>query len=114
MIKGKISPFNQKSRNATMETMKIGYIAISKASWMTPKIDAIAKRTFENLQTLPAEILYHGVTTTEGEAAARAEEFARAGVDAVVMHFVTFPVGATIPAAASFLTTVASYGGLKL
>ena len=84
-----------------METMKIGYIAISKASWMTPKIDAIAKRTFENLQTLPAEILYHGVTTTEGEAAARAEEFARAGVDAVVMHFVTFPVGATIPAAAS-------------
>ncbi|UKI31001.1 MAG: hypothetical protein L6W00_24605 [Lentisphaeria bacterium] len=50
-----------------METMKIGYIAISKASWMTPKIDAIAKRTFENLQTLPAEILYHGVTTTEGK-----------------------------------------------
>ena len=86
-----------------METMKIGYIAISKASWMTPKIDAIAKRTFENLQTLPAEILYHGVTTTEGEAAARAEEFARAGVDAVVMHFVTFPVGATIPAAATRL-----------
>ena len=103
MIKGKISPFNQKSRNATMETMKIGYIAISKASWMTPKIDAIAKRTFENLQTLPAEILYHGVTTTEGEAAARAEEFARAGVDTVVMHFVTFPVGATIPAAATRL-----------
>ena len=86
-----------------METMKIGYIAISKASWMTPKIDAIAKRTFEALQTLPAEILYHGVTTTEGEAAARAEEFARAGVDTVVMHFVTFPVGATIPAAATRL-----------
>ena len=86
-----------------METMKIGYIAISKASWMTPKIDTIAKRTFENLQTLPAEILYHGVTTTEEEAATRAEEFARTGVDAVVMHFVTFPVGATIPAAATRL-----------
>ena len=86
-----------------MKKLKIGYLAISKASWLTPKIEGIAKQTFESLKTLPDEVLYQGVTTTEAEAIARAGEFRAAGVDAVVMHFVTFPVGATIPAVAQRL-----------
>jgi len=86
-----------------MKKRKIGYLAVSKASWITPKIQKIAERTYESLKTLPEEILFHGVTTTEAEAIARAEEFRAAGVDAVVMHFVTFPVGAIIPAVAQRL-----------
>ncbi len=86
-----------------MKTLKLGYLAISKASWMTPKIAAIAAETEQNLRTLDAEILFHGVTATETEARERAREFTRAGVDAVILHLVTFPVGATIPAAAQEL-----------
>ncbi len=83
--------------------MKIGYIAISKASWMTPKIEGIASETYRNLQQLEAEIFYQGVTTTEAEGIARAQELSSKGVDAVIMHFVTFPVGAIIPAIAQRL-----------
>lgn len=86
-----------------MKTMKLGYLAVSKASWMTPKIAAIAAETERNLRTLDAEVLFHGVTTTETEARERAREFTLAGVDAVILHLVTFPVGATIPAAAQEL-----------
>ncbi len=83
--------------------MKIGYMAISKASWMTSKIEQIATRTYENLKTLPDEIIFQGVTTTEAEGIQRANEFAAAQVDVVIMHFVTFPVGAIIPAVAQRL-----------
>lgn len=83
--------------------MKIGYMAISKASWMTPKIEQIATATFANLKTLSDEIIFQGVTTTEAEGIQRANEFAAAQVDAVIMHFVTFPVGAIIPAVAQRL-----------
>ena len=86
-----------------MKNLKLGYLAISKASWMTPKIEAIAAETFTNLQTLDAEIIYHGVTTTEAEGIERAEAMKAAGVDAVVMHFVTFPVGTIVPAVAQRL-----------
>lgn len=84
--------------------LKIGYLALSKASWLTPKIEGLARATFDSLKSIPdAEIVFDGITATEEEAASRAKRFAREGVDAVVMHFVTFPVGATIPAAASEL-----------
>lgn len=91
---------NPKCKDDKMKKLKLGYLALSKASWMTPKIDRIAAETLANLQTLDAEILYRGVTTTEAEAREEAERFSRAGVDAVILHSVTFPVGATIPAAA--------------
>ncbi len=87
-----------------MNTLKLGYLALSKASWMTPRIEKIAAETYKSLHSLSAEIVFHGVTTTEAEAIERADEFARAGVDAVIMHFVTFPVGAIIPAVAQRLT----------
>jgi len=70
---------------------------------MTPHIEQIVAETLSSLQTLPATILYQGITTTEFEAMARADELARAGVDAVIMHFVTFPSGAIIPAIAQRL-----------
>ncbi len=83
-----------------MEPMKLGYLALSKASWMTPKIERITAETLESLRTLDAEILFDRIVTTEAEARAEARRFSRAGVDAVILHTVTFPVGATIPAAA--------------
>ncbi len=86
-----------------MKKRKIGYLAVSKASWITSKIRKIAEQTHESLKTLPDEILFDGVTTTEEEAIAQAEKFRAAEVDAIVMHFVTFPVGAIIPAVAQRL-----------
>ena len=83
-----------------MSRIKLGYLALVKPSWRTSKTDAVADATFQALQSLDADILYEGIAATEAEARERARNFARAGVDGAVMHFVTFPVGAAIPAAA--------------
>lgn len=87
-----------------MKPLKIGYMALSKASWRTPKIDAIVEKTAENLKKLPCEVVVpESLVTTEAEIIQISERFNREGVDAVVMHFVTFPAGALIPAAGSRL-----------
>lgn len=87
-----------------MKQIKIGYMALSKASWMTPKIEAIVTETVENLKTLPCRLVCQDApVTTEAEIIEACHQFNREGVDAVVMHFVTFPAGAMIPAAGSRL-----------
>lgn len=86
-----------------MKRMKIGLLSISKASWLTPAIEALADKTCASLKSLPDEVIFHGITTTESEAINRAEAFRAAGVDAVVLHLATFPVGAIIPAVAARL-----------
>ncbi len=87
-----------------MKQLKIGYMALSKASWRTPKIDAIVADTAANLKTLPYEfVMPESPVTTEEEIIKVCGEFNREGVDAVVMHFVTFPAGAMIPAAGTRL-----------
>ena len=53
-----------------MEALKIGYLALSKASWRTAKIDALMEDTVKNLATgevsstgLPASnVLYYDLT----------------------------------------------------
>lgn len=87
-----------------MKPLKIGYMALSKASWRTPKIDAIVAAAAANLKTLPYEFVMPGApVTTEEEIIKVCGEFNREGVDAVIMHFVTFPAGAMIPAAGTRL-----------
>ena len=87
-----------------MKQIKIGYMALSKASWMTPRIEGIVTETIANLETLPCQLVSCGKpVTTESEIIETCGLFKREGVDAVVMHFVTFPAGAMIPAAGSRL-----------
>lgn len=81
-----------------MKKFSIGYIALSKASWVTPEIDRIRQSTLARLKQLPYEII-HGdaLTTTTTEASAICRELNRQEVSAVIVHFTTFPLGAIIP-----------------
>ncbi len=81
-----------------MNKFSLGYIALSKASWVTPEIDALRTRTLKRLQQLPVEVVHgNALTTTTTEASALCSELTRKGVNAVFLHFATFPVGAIIP-----------------
>ena len=82
-----------------MKELKIGYLALSKLSWKTPKIEALARDTAAALAAVPEYrvIAPAGLITDEKEAQAGAESLAAAGIDLLVMHFVTFPAGALIP-----------------
>jgi len=81
-----------------VKKFSIGYIALSKASWVTPEIDRIRQSTLARLKQLPYEII-HGdaLTTTTTEASAICRELNRQEVSAVIVHFTTFPLGAIIP-----------------
>jgi len=84
-----------------MKRLTVGYIALSKASWKTPKICDLMGATLDNLKNLPVEIVHgKGLTTTEFEAAELCDEFTRRDVGLIIIHFATFPVGAIIPAVA--------------
>ncbi len=81
-----------------MKKFSAGYISLSKASWVTPEIDNIRKRTLESLEKLPFEVVHgNALTTTTAEAGALCSDLTKKGVGAVVVHFATFPVGAIIP-----------------
>src|SRR3989339_410463 len=81
-----------------MKKFTVGYIALSKASWVTPEIDNIRKSTLESLKKLPFEIVHgNALTTTTAEASTLCSELTRKEIRAVVVHFATFPVGAIIP-----------------
>jgi len=81
-----------------VKKFSVGYVALSKASWVTPEIDRIRQQTLESLKQLPFEILHgNALTTTTAEASAVCRELTRQGANAVIVHFATFPVGAIIP-----------------
>ena len=82
-----------------MKKLKIGYLALSKLSWKTPRIEAIARDTAAGLAKLEGcgLVAPDGLVTSEKEAKTGAEMLDAAGIDLLVMHFVTFPAGALIP-----------------
>ena len=84
-----------------MKRLTVGYMALSKASWKTPNIYGLMRTTLDNLKKLPVEIVYgKELTAMEFEAAELCEEFNRRGVNLIIIHFATFPVGAIIPTVA--------------
>ncbi len=84
-----------------MNEFTIGYAGLSKASWKTPKITALMHNALGSLKHLPTRIVHDDdLTTTEAEAIALCDKFNSEGVDAVILHFASFPVGAIIPAIA--------------
>jgi L-fucose isomerase-like protein len=87
-----------------MKAFKVGFIALSKASWATPEIENINMTALASLKTLPYEIVHgSGLTTTTAEASSICAELRRQDVSAVVVLFTTFPVGAIIPVIAKEL-----------
>ncbi len=87
-----------------MKKFKVGFIALSKASWATPAINGLQKSALASLKTLPYEIV-HGdaLTTSSAEASELCTEMRKQDVSAVVVLFATFPVGAIIPVIAKEL-----------
>ena len=86
-----------------MKTVRIGYLALSKLSWRTARIDKIAADTAKFLSELSGCRLVQaaGLITSEAEAEEACAVLNREGIDLLVMHFVTFPSGALIPLIAS-------------
>jgi L-fucose isomerase-like protein len=84
-----------------MKEITVGYMGLSKASWKTPKICGLMDQALASLNTLPVKVVSAPeLTTTEAEAIELSEKFVREGVNVVIMHFASFPVGAIIPAVA--------------
>ena len=76
----------------------VGYVGLSKASWKTPKIEGLMTEAAKSIASMDVKLVGgDSLTTTEDEALELASKFRRAEVDAVVMHFVTFPTGSMIP-----------------
>ncbi len=93
-----------------MQPFKIGFMALSKASWATPEIDALRERALKSLQSLPYEVVHAGaLTTTAAEASALCAKMRKQDVRAVVVLFATFPVGAIIPVIAKELSVPAIF-----
>ncbi|NLC81365.1 MAG: hypothetical protein GX748_09300, partial [Lentisphaerae bacterium] len=87
-----------------MKAFKVGFIALTKASWATPEIDNLRKTALASLKTLPYEIVDgNGLTTTAAEASALCTDLRKQDVSAVVVFMATFPVGAIIPVIAKEL-----------
>ncbi len=81
-----------------MKQFKIGYFALSKASWATPEIEAVRTGMLDSLSSMACEVVHSdALTTTAAEADELCSLFNRSEVDAVIVHFTTFPVGAIIP-----------------
>ena len=87
-----------------MKAFKVGFIALTKASWATPEIENLRKAALASLKTLPYEIVDgNGLTTTAAEASALCTDLRKQDVSAVVVFMATFPVGAIIPVIAKEL-----------
>jgi len=86
-----------------MKNVRIGYLALSKLSWRTARIDKIAADTAKFLSELPncRIVQAAGLITSEAEAEEACAVLNKEGIDLLVMHFVTFPAGALIPLIAS-------------
>ena len=87
-----------------MKEFKVGFIALTKASWATPEIEGIRNSALASLKTLPYAIVDgNALTTTAAEASALCAELRKQDVSAVIVFMATFPVGAIIPVIAKEL-----------
>ena len=84
-----------------MKKLTIAYVGLSKASWKTPEICTLMQTALKSLKKLPVEIIHSDdLTVTEAEALELCDKFSKKNIDALVLHFTSFPVGSIIPAIA--------------
>lgn len=99
-----ISKYKKLKTEDNMKKLCIGYAALTKASWKTPKISGLMESALKSLKKMDIELVNgEDLTTTESEALELCGKFKKNAVDAVILHLATFPVGAIIPAIAKSL-----------
>ena len=91
-----------------MKELKIGYLALSKLSWKTPRIEGLARDTAKELAKMESckLIAPEGLVTSEKEAQAGAEMLAAAGIACLC--------GAKSPGALIVSAVVTAIGGFNL
>lgn len=88
-----------------MKKLKLGFLPLTKASWMTPALDEIRTGALNELNKLDGcEIVGGGAMIAfEPELMAATELFKEKQVDAVVCFFATFSLGTLVPLIANEL-----------
>lgn len=87
-----------------MKQLKVGYLPLVKGSWINGKQEIRRKESLELLSGLDAEIIEDGrIVVTEQEAESSITRFETERVDAVIVHFLSFALGAVVPAMAKRL-----------
>ena len=84
-----------------MEQLKVGYLPLVKGSWVNGKQEIRRAEVIGMFSKLDAEIVEEGrIIVTEEEANSSIAKFEQERVDAVIVHFLSFALGAVVPAAA--------------
>ncbi|MGN0870776.1 MAG: L-fucose/L-arabinose isomerase family protein [Victivallales bacterium] len=87
-----------------MKKVKVGYFSLVKGSWINDRLAGQRTDALKMLNSLDIELVDCGdLIQNEAQAAEAIEKFADAGVDCLVVHFLTFALGACAPSAAKKL-----------
>ena len=78
-----------------MKKVKVGYFSLVKGSWINDRLAGQRTDALNMLNSLDIELVDCGdLIQNEAQAAEAIEKFADAGVDCLVVHFLTFALGA--------------------
>ena len=87
-----------------MKKVKVGYLSLVKGSWINDKLAGQRTDALNMLNSLDIELAdCGGLIQNEAQAAEAIEKFADVKVDCLVVHFLTFALGACAPSAAKKL-----------
>lgn len=88
-----------------MKKLKLGFLPLTKASWMTPALDGIRINALNELKKLDGCEIVGGdaMIAFEPEIFTATEKFKQEQVDAVVCFFATFSLGTLVPLIANEL-----------
>ena len=84
-----------------MKKVKVGYLSLVKGSWINESLAGQRAEALKLLNSLEIELVDCGeLLQSEAQAAEAVERFAECRVDCLLVHFLTFALGACAPSAA--------------
>ncbi len=84
-----------------MKKVKVGYLSLVKGSWINERLAGQRADALKMLNSLEIELVDCGdLIQNEAQAAEAVERFAECHVDCLLVHFLTFALGACAPSAA--------------
>ena len=84
-----------------MKKVKVGYLSLVKGSWINERLAGQRAEALKMLGALDIELVDCGdLIQSEAQAAEAVERFAESRVDCLLVHFLTFALGACAPSAA--------------
>ena len=87
-----------------MKKIKVGYLSLVKGSWINERLAGQRAEALKMLSELDIEpVDCGGLIQNEAQAAEAVEHFASSSVDCLLIHFLTFALGACAPSAAKKL-----------